>query len=38
MRHYVFNPARTAFYHEFDMAAVGEEMQQHLGSELHKVN
>lgn len=38
MRHYVFNPARTAFYHEFDMAAVGEEMQQHLGAELHKVS
>ena len=37
MRHYVFNADRTAFHHEFDMASVGEEMQEHLISDLHKV-
>lgn len=37
MRHYVFNAAKTAVHTEFDMAAVGEPMQQHLVSELHKV-
>lgn len=36
MRHYVFNPDRTAVHHEFDMAAVGQQMQQHLVSELKK--
>src|SRR5699024_976100 len=36
IRHYVFNPDRTAVYTEFDMAAGGQEMQQHLSSELHK--
>lgn len=37
MRHYVFNADRTAFFHEFDLSAVGEDMQEHLTSELHKV-
>ena len=36
IRHYVFSPDRTAVYTEFDMAAVGQQMQQHLSSELHK--
>lgn len=37
MRHYVFNSHGTAVYTEFDMAAMGEQMQQHLSSELHKI-
>src|SRR5699024_10168131 len=36
IRHYVFTPDRTAVYTEFDMAAVGQERQQRLSSELHK--
>lgn len=36
MRHYVFNADRSSVYTEFDMAAEGEQMQQHLSSELHK--
>lgn len=36
MRHYVFDTHRTSVYTEYDMAAMGEEMQQHLSSELHK--
>ncbi|MGO1961568.1 MAG: FABP family protein, partial [Yaniella sp.] len=36
MRHYVFNTDRSAVYTEYDMAAEGEQMQQHLSSELHK--
>jgi len=37
MRHYVFTPARTAVHHELHMAAGGEEMQEHLVSDLQKV-
>lgn len=37
-RHYVFNADRTAFHHEFDMSAVGEELQNHLVAELTKVS
>lgn len=36
-RHYVFNADRTAFHHEFDMSAVGVELQNHLVSDLTKV-
>lgn len=36
MRHYVFNADRTAVHHELDMAAVGQQMQQHLISDLKK--
>lgn len=38
MRHYVINPDRTSVFHEFDMAAVGEQMQQHLTSQLQKID
>lgn len=37
MRHYVFDADRSSVYTEHDMAAQGEQMQQHLSSELHKV-
>jgi len=36
MRHYVFTPDRTAVHHELHMAAGGEEMQEHLVSDLQK--
>lgn len=36
MRHYIFTPDRTAVHHEFHMAAVGLEMQEHLVSDLKK--
>ena len=38
MRHYVFNADRTELHHEFDMAAVGEDMQNHLVSDLRKIS
>lgn len=37
-RHYVFNSNRTAFHHEFNMAAVGQPLQNHLVSDLFKVS
>ena len=36
-RHYVFTSDRTSVHHEFDMAAVGEQMQNHLIADLHKI-
>lgn len=36
-RHYVFNPERTMVHHEFDLAAVGEQLQNHLVADLHKI-
>ncbi len=36
-RHYVFSTDRTTLHHEFDMAAVGQELQNHLQSELRKI-
>ena len=38
MRHYVFSADRTELHHEFDMAAVGEDMQEHLVSDLRKIS
>ena len=38
MRHYVFNADRTELHHEFDMSAVGEDMQNHLVSDLRKIS
>lgn len=35
-RTYVFNALRSSVHTEFDMAAVGQEMQQHLVSDLSK--
>ena len=36
IRHYVFNAQRTELHHEFEMAAVGEPLQQHLEAKLTK--
>lgn len=38
MRHYIFNADRTELHHEFDMAAVNEDMQNHLVSDLRKIS
>ena len=36
-RHYVFSADRTAFRFEFDLAAVGEQLQNHLQADLRKI-
>ena len=37
-RHYVFNPERTEVHFEFDLAAVGEQLQNHLVADLRKIS